>query len=136
MVRAGALRDCVVVLIHGVPLVWRRLSKRCSTLTSTFSLRGPTFFDGTNFLYYPSLSTALGYTFSISLWITPQAIPLSSVLVRFGSNKIHLKRIKYRYGIYAMEKLNEIHRMEIITLNCWRSLSSPRVTTTTRCSTH
>ena len=56
----------------------------CSSLTSTFSLPGPNNFQGSNFLYYSSFSSALGATFSISLWITPQANTVNSVVVSMG----------------------------------------------------
>lgn len=62
----------------------------CSSLTSTFSLVGPTSFDGTNYLYYPSLSPALGITFSIAFWITPQAIPSASAVVFMGRSSSNI----------------------------------------------
>ena len=68
------------------PVLARRLTATV-TNSSVFHLAGPIYYSGSNYSYYPSLSSALGANFTISLWVKPVVTSTNSEMFLISLNR-------------------------------------------------
>ena len=68
-----------------------------NTSTVIFNVTGPIIFNGTNYKSYPSLPTALGSNFSISVWVNPTTVTATTMmyLMSLGRNATNIQREFY-----------------------------------------